>query len=686
MEKIYDCKRALDINVFTSASFEEMTLCPELRKLTGIETKSLPLVNLMTIMGNIFRTEEEDIPNSLHEHFSPEKSINKNNALNIIARHARFTSPNLKYVFIRPDAIPTIRIDDLHENEVTIVHEPEITIQNLVTCPTCVGLYTPGNLLKHKNQGPLADGHSLSRTTDLELHTLLAINTYTYSGVSAICKFCPRRFNLLYTGQGLIEHAQLHAGSLLDDNIPLLEAKELLFNSIGNNNIACCLPCQRIFPSTKLFYLHVCLVEHTQRKNYCLECHACLTTDIKEHIKHEHREHATCIYSCTIADNLLSHHINNKHPNAHQLIPQPELRLIKQNRTINWEHLLCGQYGNAKFDRRFVQTAEALLSQPAIGTNIANTYNFLDAFGWRITRNIMDARKHKNHIKSEYTPNILENVMRFITKIVLIERQDKAEVTREESTRNMFTVPPIENDDHGFLEDNIRYTADLLNFYDVIFFGNCHFKYLESSENLRVLNLCTTEDSGWNFDSLHEHAANMNLTFSNFVRDNTSRFSRPCNLTIYLESSLQPILKVIPDEQRPTFLRNNVFILAFEFLRLALSVQKTLPNVCVTTSPHLLYSKFYEEELKEIQRFNCYLKCACIQLNLGFLELDHHGIYVCKQDGQDMCYRTDRRDPRPLCDFRGNISLYGKQLFIKDITNFEKEREILQSQLALQNF
>ena len=691
--KMTDCSKVMDPNNFLAGYFEMVTICPTLRKLLKIHNNTLPLSNLFVLLGNILKEDDVNGPQILDGHFNPEDKLTKQNVVQIIAQHAKFANPHFKITYINNEGFPTIRIDDLEPRPIIIEHTNDVQLPNMEACSVCVGVYTTDNIIKHKEKGPLAEGHSLANSTDVELHILLALNAYSFLENHAYCNFCETRFNLMHSVPTLICHAQLHAGYLLDSKISLADAKEQLFRNlkVKKPRVAVCMSCQRIFPNMKVLYLHLNLIEHTQDKNYCINCNTCLRTDTKEHIEIHHAEHAKCLYKCSIPGNLLAQHINAKHPNAVEIIPDPEMQMIAKKKWITWEDIIIGLYGTVRFNRAFIQNTNCLLTSPNIGSNIANALQYIDPLGWKIAKHAIDIERHNTDnrrrqgeykgINEDYIPLIKENPCRFVSKVAMIKRQNSSELIEVHSTLDMFGVPKMHKQNNAFKQNSMRYTEDFINNYNIILMGNCHFRSLDNTDDTKMLNISTHTDSGWHFNALDDYTVNMNLEFDQFLRHNASRIAENCKLTIYIETSLTPILNEIPENQRANFLKNNISNLAFEIIRVAVNIQRKFRNVVITTSVHTLFSTCYTQELFYIRKFNLFIKTAALALNMGLLEFDQLGVYIHEHQKQVMFYKTDAKIDRPICDFHGTLTTYGKQKMTECIEKFEKEKQTFMTQI-----
>ena len=681
-----NCKLSLTPNSILCGLNEKVNICEELQEILYLESNTMVLTNLHTLLSYKTRnTNSLNIPLAKKTHFGQIQTITERNILDIIAKHCRFVNPRYKSIFITPTLETTISIEDLQPHPDIQIEIPEFFFMDNTLCPTCTEHFPTAVFNNHKGLGPFAEGHTLAKINDQELTVLVTLNVFTISGKLLPCNFCTTSFNLMLPNPEIHKHARQHAEHLLEPDENLQDAKRKLFKQLRNKEMyetATCLPCGRIFPNTRLLFLHLCLVEHKDNKHYCLQCKICIRTDLKQHIITEHPRYATCPYACKIPENELAHHIQEIHHRAYQVVPKPEIQIITKRKVPHWNNRITGQFGTLKIERKFHQEVNTLCSNPPTINNISDTFDYVEPLTKKICQNILNSRFENKSISAYHIPHIQENPLKFVSKILMIQRQRSSEMKREESALLAFTEHTEKPSNKAVLsESNPSYTDFMLKGYNVILVGNAHFKHIGSDQNIKIFNLSTTTNSVWNFNSLGTPTQKLNFEFNNFIETQFDNLYKKCELTIYLESSLHPFLEHIQESQRAAFLKRCGSNLATSLLKIAVQLQRKFKNVVVTTSLHTTYSKYYHEELQHVYHYNTVLKLGAIYLNLGILELDSLGFHTYKHNEKFIHFRTDSRLYAPIADFQGFLTEKTKEKILDLITNFEREREILKQQL-----
>lgn len=682
------CGLPLSLNALMMNMREPVHICKPLRETIGVEMTTTKLTNLYTLISNLLdKNMQIMIPFKHQPHLrSNTNSINSKNMNEILSKHCRFSNPRLRSAFVTENQMI---IEDMQPRQEFHIEVPEIHLIDIFSCPTCTGQFSLEAYEKHVGLGPFAPGHNLFYSTDNELFFLVTMAAFSFSGENVPCNFCPASYSLKYNDPDMHKHALQHAKYILepDDNLPT--AKKKLFKLLINkklNQTAACLPCKRIFPNHRLLFLHLWLETHKEDKHYCLakECRKCMQTDMATHLIEKHPLEAKCPYACSTPGNELIHHINADHPQANQIIPVPEMKIIKDKKLPHWDKSIEGKFGKTKMDRKLEQEVNTRCKNPQTDLNIAGSFENFDPQGWIITKHIINCKIEKRNISRYNVPHIKENPCRFVSKILLLDRQTYSEAKREENFLLAFTTFKEKQKNMAILNElEDMYTKERLDLYDFILIGNCHFKTLESTEDMKIFNLSTEKNAVWNFDSLGTNCENMNFQYNEFIQIQTRKIHSSCQLTIYLESSLQPYLEHIPDTQRASFLEKNIDQLATYLLKIAVNLQERFVNVVVTTAIHSTYSKYYECELKHIQKYNMYLKIMALQLNLGILELDALGFYSHEFNNKTIIYRTDSRLTGPIADDQSNLLESTKYNIISLMQIFERHKEMLSCQLPV---
>lgn len=689
------CRKAINPDVFWKGMHLNVRICRHFKEILGIDNRIINLANLFSlIVSRINQEKNVKIPRRFWHHFDFIVKININNYINVLAVHMRFIDASLSYCFINPDpakhpqntySVPRINIQTMNPVEKQpeeFLDNPPIENAKGYVCKTCNGFYLPDNYKTHAELGPFAPNHSLAYNTDVEIQILVTINILSFKENRVECRFCPAVFNLLFHSSEMNKHAIGHANQLLNDDVSLLEAKEVLWEKtkdLPKSDLSVCLACNRIFPSPRHLFLHISIFDHTDEKNICLQCRICIRYKLQDHILAQHPEDAVCPYMCQVPSNEFPNHFHLFHNQASNNVPQTEVRKLKEEiQDFNYENEINGLYGIIKFDRHMDVTIKSqCLYQPII-PYIVGLYKDIDAQGWIMAENIINSRIDNKLIRIDYIPHIILNPLRFVSKVIMKNRQSNSEATQIENYHQLFDSPILPTDTLQFLSQaKIRYTRDLLSNFDAILLGNNQFRFIGSEEDIKLLNLSTAQMSGWKFNNTGVSFKNLNLEFDEFVMNELAKLDPDCSKTIFVESSLQPYMDTMPKEQRVHFLRQNVKNLAVAYLVLINKIHQQFRNVVVTTTFHSVNSCFYNQELEYIKMYNQYLRVGALHLQLGLLECDAFGINSFISEDETIYYKTDPQICKAMCDNRGTLTTFGRQMFRRKFKEFEYERTFL---------
>ena len=686
--KMNDCLDAIDITSFLRGSLEKIKPCNQLRTILEIDNAIIPYPTLLVHLHRKLHLERGQIPVPLPltTHFYPHKNITKQNFLDVLAHHCRYPQADLKYIFVNPSSLPTIVVNDMqaHPNNNQVVKKTPIEDG---FCKTCGAYFKKENLKEHLSKACFAQYHTLHNEQCQELKMLLALNIFVSRGGPRVqCTICDRAYTTISHSYEITEHAVSHADKFLAPDAMLFDAKEKLWENLQemeHTPLQICVPCQRYFTTSRMYYLHLALFDHMIEKNVCSECKMCINTQMITHYKEVHQLEAGCPFACVCADELLPHHITNQHRQYSNVIPEIEATQIKNVVAgINFSHKVYGEYGIITFDRNFIIQTKTACNSPIFGLNIINRYEKYDNHAWQVCKNIVKARLEKREIRSEYLKEIQRNPFRYVTKILLQERFDSSQVKREENPELIFHMSIQRPEENVFPHQfGIRYTTDLLEYIDVIIIGNDVFNSLTSSDTTKLLNVSTRENTIWVYRSFGGVFPQTEISYNDFITTNINRIEKGIEHTIVIEASLRPILEKVDPHQRVQFLSSNVSELARAFLAMVCEVQKQFKYTVITTYFHTLESPHFSEELPFVYQFNEYLRIASLILQLGLIEVDTAQIYTLQVNNREQHFRINSQLSQPFGDRYGNLTRFGRDTIIEMIAEFEKEKRLLLNQI-----
>ena len=682
------CKKALNLTTFIAGMFNEAKLCTHLKRLLELDQEVLPLTSILCIIHNLLKENDEvQIPIQLLSHFAPYKSLQKETILTILCHHLRFNEPKLRYLFINPLGLCTIKVIDFQPTEPTPEVQTESNILDCQICKTCSGFYLREKYENHIRRGPFAENHYLHKTSDIEVQMLLACNAFDFLGHRAQCKSCEAEYSILQSTQEILDHAILHASVFLKANENLTDAKRILWaklNQTERNLPHICILCNRMFPTLQVLYLHLSLFEHRVAKHMCMECKVCIYSTMEEHIERMHEDERLCPFMCKVPPNVLAHHLNSRHLQLNHLIPNTEIckiREITSNRMC--PDTVTGISGQITFNRQIIKLVRSISNQ-SIQTVFTNMYKVIDVQGWDEAEVIYKARVGNKHIPPYITRDALRNKLKVIAKLIIKQHVKTTNPKREESPYLIFNAPVITPDDYSFPHEvDVLYTEDLLDHFQVILLGNDLFGQVKSDRPFPLFNLSTPEPAAWTFPSTGTQLPTVLNDFTHHALREANKIMRGCTKTVILEASLKPILMKIPGPQRVHFLQNNIENLAKAILEIAVKVQARCKNLAISTYLHSINSAYLLEELPYINQYNELLKVGALHLQMGIVDLARLGINVLQTNSNPslLYYRMDPEIKNEIFDYKGNLSPYGQLSVKRMILELEQEIILLTSQM-----
>ena len=553
------CDKPLNKNVFISGMYELVRPCRHLRKLLHLDRIIIQLPILTTILLGYFAGNNHiAIPLEMLAHFTPNRRITKENNMEILMYHLRFVHPRLRYLYQSFHTEPNfIQIHDFQPLETIDMPSIELEPEENFFCKVCSRNIPEQYKMCHSNAGPFAIGHVLHSLPCAEIDILMAINNYHFVNNQASCKICPTQYTLLYHSTELSTHAKVHGGAHLRPECTPQDGKALLWNWIKKQdslNIHVCYGCHRFFPNMRLLYLHATLTEHKEGKNFCISCKGTYVGKLVEHIEENHADEAVCPFMCIIKGSLLAHHIMYQHKQQIQQIPVIEAEKVR-NKALGYQDRdkIIGKYDHFLFNKHFDYCASALATSPSYKLADKVKYHFIDPEGWKLAKKILNARNTRTKLRPMITAQVKHNLLRYTTKIIMINQHNMGYLRREESPYLIFQQSPMEKSIHSFLYETMTfYSSEFLDSYKMIIFGNHFFKMLPTTPGFECLNLSTVTSTLWSFDYQGHILVFNESNFNKHIEIELGRMDLTKKI-IVLEGTLYPFLAQIPENEQVIF-------------------------------------------------------------------------------------------------------------------------------------